>query len=152
MKILAFLLLILFSNCSSQKASVTSCTSGKEIAFEEIYAYPYSLTTKEFLVIDTQQKMDDVFKIIHQRSPKGRMAPIRSVYEKADETYLIYKPVVKTTNSVQIQKMCFNKGTLTIDVAPYNDPQFNKNTRTQPNVMVKILEKLDIKKININYK
>lgn len=52
---LLFFILILF-NCQSQVGRGSSTPQKKEIQFEDRYHYPFSLTQKDFISIDSQQK------------------------------------------------------------------------------------------------
>ena len=58
-------------NASVEKVSkVTSAVSAtKEIlSFEEVNHYPYSLTSKNYLWIDDQEKMDEIFRLFINRA------------------------------------------------------------------------------------
>ena len=141
-----------FINCTSGTAAIASDdNSGKvKIQFEEVNHYPYSLTSKRFLVIDTQQKMDQVYSVIHQKNGGGgRMAPIPTVSK--EETYLVFKPSVKSTNDVTVKEMYLNGKTLYVNVKPFQSPDIAKSSRVSPNVLVKLLGKYNILDVKVNY-
>lgn len=135
-----------FTNCHSQN----SAFSGEEISFEDLQHYPYSLTSEKFLMIDNQDKMDAVYKIIFQKNPGNRFPPIPTVDN--DEMYLILKPSLKDANNVLIKKISVsNEGELNVDVEPSDDPQQPSNNRIPPNIIVKLLKKIEIKKVTFTY-
>ncbi len=98
--------LFLFLNCQSQIVSRNVMHEEKEIQFEDKIHYLFSLASKDFLIINSQQKMDEVFKLIHQKNIGNRFSPIPAIVE--NETYLIIKPCLKNSNDVSIDKIVLN--------------------------------------------
>ncbi len=140
-------------NTSVEKVSkVTSAVSAtKEIlSFEEVNHYPYSLTSKNYLWIDDQEKMDEIFSIIHKQSGGLRLAPIPTIMD--DSSYLIFKPTLKTSNDIEITEIYLQNNILNINVKPLENPDLRAGSRISPDVLVKILKKITDKKITINYK
>ena len=140
-------------NTSVEKVSkVTSAVSAtKEIlSFEEVNHYPYSLTSKNYLWINDQEKMDEIFSIIHKQSGGLRLAPIPTIMD--DSSYLIFKPTLKTSNDIEITEIYLQNNILNINVKPLENPDLRAGSRISPNVLVKILKKITDKKITINYK
>lgn len=149
MKIYLYFFLFLFLNCQSQVGNKNSMSQGKKIQFEDRYHYPYTLTQKEFLIINSQDKMDEVFKIIHQKNEGNRFSPIPTIIE--NETYLVVKPKLKNYNDVSIDKISLNKNILYIKVTEFNNPDFRKENRSSPNVLLKLAGNIKFKKIIIKY-
>lgn len=145
---LLFFILILF-NCQSQVGEGTSAQQKKEIQFEDRYHYPFSLTQKDFIVIDSQQKMDEIFTIIHQKNSGNRLSPIPTVVE--NETFIIVKPQLKNSNDVSIEKINLENKTLTIKVKELDNPDFKKTSRISPNILLKLQGNIIFKKIIIKY-
>ncbi len=140
-------------NTSVEKVSkVTSAVSAtKEIlSFEEVNHYPYSLTSKNYLWINDQEKMDEIFSIIHKQSGGLRLAPIPTIMD--DSSYLIFKPTLKTSNDIEITEIYLQNNILNINVKPLENPDLRAGSRISPDVLVKILKKITDKKITINYK
>jgi len=139
------LMTMICMNCESQKTTL----SGMEIPFEDLQHYPYALTSEKFLVIDNQDKMDEVYKIIYQKNPGDRYPPIPTVNE--DEIYVVLKPVLKDANDVQIKKVMLQNKELNVVVEPYNNPQESAEQRMSPNILLKLLKKTEINRVNIRY-
>ena len=141
-----------FSTSFEKVSKVTSAVSAtKEIlSFEEVNHYPYSLTSKNYLWIDDQEKMDEIFSIIHKQSGGLRLAPIPTIMD--DSSYLIFKPTLKNSNDIEITEIYLQNNILNINVKPLENPDLRAGSRISPNVLVKILKKITDKKININYK
>ncbi|WP_415328874.1 hypothetical protein [Chryseobacterium sp. MMS23-Vi53] len=117
----------------------------KDISFEDNYHYPFTLTQKEFLIIDSQKKMDEVFNLIHQKNQGNRYAAIPTVME--NETYIIIKPHLKNSNDVIIENINLNKNILYIKIKEFENPDFSKRSRISPNILLKLLDRILIKKI-----
>lgn len=149
MKFFLGYLLLMIVSCSSQFAESSGQKEGQELMFEDRHHYRFSLTDKPFLVIGSQQKMDDVFRLIHSRNSSSKMSPIPTVLE--NETYLIIKPVLKSTNDIEIQKLEMKNSILYIDVKPFDDPQIQRGLRQTPNVLIRVFERISVKDIKINY-
>ena len=141
-----------FSTSVDKVSKVTSTGSAtKEIlSFEEVNHYPYSLTSKNYLWIDDQEKMDEIFSIIHKQSGGIRLAPIPTIMD--DSSYLIFKPTLKNSNDIEITEIYLQNNILNINVKPLENPDLRAGSRISPNVLVKILKKITDKKITINYK
>ena len=141
-----------FSTSVDKVSKVTSTVSAtKEIlSFEEVNHYPYSLTSKNYLWIDDQEKMDEIFSIIHKQSGGLRLAPIPTIMD--DSSYLIFKPTLKNSNDIEITEIYLQNNILNINVKPLENPDLRAGSRISPNVLVKILKKITDKKITINYK
>ena len=141
-----------FSTAVDKVSKVTSAVSAtKEIlSFEEVNHYPYSLTSKNYLWIDDQEKMDEIFSIIHKQSGGIRLAPIPTIMD--DSSYLIFKPTLKNSNDIEITEIYLQNNILNINVKPLENPDLRAGSRISPNVLVKILKKITDKKITINYK
>lgn len=122
----------------------------KEIQFEDMNHFPFTLIQEKFLIISDQKKMDEIYAIIHKKNEGGRMAPIPTISD--GESYLIFKPELKNTNDIEILKIYLSHGVLNVDLKPFNDPQISTTSRVSPNVMVKLHSRVSSKKININYK
>lgn len=139
-------LLLLFSiGCNSQAGKGVS----EEISFEEGNHYSYDLTSEKYLLLDTQEKMNAVYKIIHSHTKGNRLAPIPIVAQ--DESYFIFKPVLKNSNDIQIKEILLSDNIVYIKVKEFNNPEVSQSSRKSPNVIVKLLKKVDSKKIIINY-
>ena len=141
-----------FSTSVDKVSKVTSAVSAtKEIlSFEEVNHYPYSLTSKNYLWINDQEKMDEIFSIIHKQSGGLRLAPIPTIMD--DSSYLIFKPTLKNSNDIEITEIYLQNNILNINVKPLENPDLRAGSRISPNVLVKILKKITDKKITINYK
>lgn len=141
--------LFLFLTCQSQIVSSKAVSQRKEIQFEDKNHYPSSLIQKDFLLIDSQQKMDEIFTSIHQKNIGNRYSPIPAVTES--ETYIIVKPFLKNSNDVSIDTVTFSKNTLNIKVKEFNNPDFEEKSRTPPDILLRLNENLLIKKVTIQY-
>jgi hypothetical protein len=149
MKIYLYFFLFLFLNCQSQIASSKAVSQGKEISFEDKYHYPFSLTHKDFLIIDSQDKMDEVFSLIHKRNEGNRFSPIPAIVE--NETYIIVKPRLKNSNDISIDAIRLIKNTLYIKVTEFDNPDLNTTSRTSPNILLKLSGNITFKKIITTY-
>ncbi|WP_233111880.1 hypothetical protein [Chryseobacterium gwangjuense] len=121
----------------------------KEIQFEDKYHYPFTLTPKDFLLINSQQKMDDVFKLIHKNNKGNRFSPVPVIVE--NETYLIIKPPLKNSNDVLIEKISLDKNILYVKITEFDNPDFNKSSRISPNILLKLTGNITFKKITLKY-
>ena len=144
MKYTFLLLMFSFIGCASQALN----SAKTPIAFEDVYHYPYHLISGKFKIIDTQEKMDEVFTIILKNSVGNRLAPIPGIVDT--ESYLIFKPVLKNTNDVEIEEMYLLNDILYINLKEFDNPQLAKSNRVAPNILVKLLKKVSIKTITIN--
>ena len=105
---------------------------------------------KNYIWIDDQEKMDEIFSIIHKQSGGLRLAPIPTIMD--DSSYLIFKPTLKNSNDIEITEIYLQNNILNINVKPLENPDLRAGSRISPNVLVKILKKITDKKITINYK
>lgn len=149
MKIHLYLLLFLFINCQSQNANNSSMSQKTEIEFEDNYHYPYSLTENKFLIINTQDKMDKVYSIIHKKNGGKRLAPIPTVTD--EETFIIIKPLLKNSNDVSVEKVFFSNETIYIKIKEFNNPSIDVKNRQSLNILLKLLKKISAKKIITQY-
>lgn len=144
MRIGLYFFLFLFLNCQSQTGSINPVSKGKQVTFEDKNHYPFSLTAKDFLIIDSQEKMDEVFRIIHQHTEGNRFSPIPAVVE--NETYIIVKPALKNTNDVSVESVTLNKDILYIQLKAFENPDFKKESRFSPNILLKLTGRVAFKK------
>lgn len=149
MKIHYYIYLFLFLNCQSQTANYNTLSQKADIQFEDNYHYQYSLTEKNFLVIDTQDKMDNIYSVIHSKTGGRRLAPIPTITD--EETYIIIKPALKNTNDISVEKVTLEKETLYVKVKAFNNPNLPQASRTSPNILLKLLKKVSPKKIITQY-
>ncbi|WP_445432407.1 hypothetical protein [Chryseobacterium indoltheticum] len=149
MKIYLYFLFFLFINCQSQIIDNNALQHGKEIQFEDQYHYPFTLSSKDFVIINSQEKMNKIFKIIHQKNKGNRLSPIPTVVE--NETYILMKPHLKNSNDVSIDKISLIKNTLYIKVKEFNNPDFQKISRFSQNVLLKLSGNISFKNIITQY-
>lgn len=148
MKIYLYFLLFLFINCQSQIIDKNALPQ-KEIQFEDKYHYPFTLSPKDFVIINSQEKMDEIFKIIHKKNKGNRLSPIPTVIE--NETYIIIKPHLKNSNDVSIDKISLINNTLYIKVTEFDNPDFQKTNRVSPNILLKLLGNINFTNIITQY-
>lgn len=149
MKTYLYFLFLLFINCQSQNANKLSMSQKTEIEFEDNYHYPYSLTENNFHIIDTQDKMDNIYSIIHKKNGGKRLAPIPTVTD--EETFIIIKPLLKNANDVSVAKVTFDNETLYIKIKEFNNPSIDVKNRQSPNILLKLLKKISAKKVITQY-
>ncbi|VXB30580.1 MULTISPECIES: hypothetical protein [Chryseobacterium] len=149
MKLYLYFLFFLFVNCQSQIAGNNALSQGKDIQFEDQYHYPFTLSKKDFIIINSQEKMDEIFKIIHQKNKGNRFSPIPTVIE--NETYIIIKPYLKNSNDISIDKISLIKNTLYIKVTEFDNPDFQKASRVSPNILLKLSGNINFKNITTQY-
>lgn len=148
MRRLVYFFLFLFLSCQSQ-VGVNKAMRQKQISFEDKNHYPFTLTSGNFLIIDSQEKMDEVFRIIHQKNKGSRFSPIPAIVE--NETYLICKPPLKNSNDVSVESIALQGNKLYIKVSGFQNPDFIKTSRISPNILLKLNEKLSVKEVIIKY-
>lgn len=148
MRLYLYLFLFLFLNCQSRIAGSNPVPKGKQIPFEDKNHHPFSLTSKDFFMIDSNEKMKEVFRTIHQHTQGKRFSPIPLVRE--NETYLIIKPVLKNTNDVSVESIILDKDILYIKVKAFENPDFRPESRFSPNILLKLTGRIIFKKITIN--
>lgn len=147
MRLYLYFFLLLFLNCQSQVAGNIVVRKGKPIPFEDKNHYTFSLTSKDFLIIQSQEQMDEIFSIIHQHNSGNRFSPIPAVIE--NETYLIIKPRLQNTNDVAIDSVIVDKDILYVTVTPFDNPDFSKKSRLSPNILLKLTGNVSFKKVTI---
>lgn len=140
-----YFFLFLFLSCRSQIG--IDHAMQKSVSFEDKNHYSFTITSENYLVIDNQYKMDEVFRIIHQKNTGNRFSPIPAIVE--NETYLILKPVLKNSNDVLIDSVSFHKNVLYVKVKEFENLDLSKASRITPNILLKLNEKLDIKEVII---
>ena len=145
MNYMVSLLLIFSIGCNSQAGKGVS----EKIDFEEGNHFRYDLTSEKYLLLDTQEKMNAVYKIIHSQSKGNRLAPIPTIMP--DESYFIFKPVLKNSNDIEIKEILLSDNVVYVVVKELNNPDVPKSSRISPTVLVRTLKKVDPKKIIINY-
>jgi len=148
MRRLVYFFLFLFLSCQSQ-VGVNNAMRQKQISFEDKNHYPFTLTPKNFLIIDSQEKMGEVFRIIHRKNSGNRFSPIPAIVE--NETYLICKPQLKNSNDVSIDSIVLQNNKLYIKVSEFQNPDFSKTSRISPNILLKLNGKLNVKDVVIKY-
>jgi hypothetical protein len=121
---------------------------GKEILFQDKHHYLISLTQKDFFIIDSDEKMDNVFNLINEKN-ENRYSPVPAIVE--NETFIIFKPKLKNSNDVLVDKISLDKNILYIKVSEFDNPDFNKSSRTSPNILLKLIGNINFKKIIIKY-
>ena len=144
MKPIALLLSLFFISCLSQNKS-----KKMNLEFEDVYHHNFSLTSEKFLIIDSQKQMNAVYEAIRKNYGGQRSPPIPHVND--DESYVIFKPLLKNSNDINIKRVYLQNNILMIDVEDFDNPQIAKTIRTAPNVLIKILKKITPKKIDIKY-
>lgn len=149
MKIHLYFYLFLFLNCQSQTVTNTALSQKEEIKFEDNYHYPYSLTEKDFFIIDTQEKMDNIYSIIHIKNGGRRLSPIPNI--TSEDTFIIIKPQLKNSNDVSVEKMTLDQETLYVKVKALNNPNLSQTNRTSPNILLKVLNKISVKRVVTQY-
>lgn len=147
MRLYLYFFPFLFLNCQSQIAGNNPASEGKQISFEDKNHYLFSLTSKDFLVVDSQEKMDEVFRIIHQHTQGKRFSPIPAMVENA--TYVIIKPVLKNTNDVSVESIILDKDILYIKVKAFENLDFRPESRLSPNILLKLTGRVTFKKVTV---
>ncbi len=142
--LLCFFLLMLL-NCQSQVAGSRMMPAGEKIQFEDKYHYPFTLTSKDFLIISSQEIMDEVFDLIHQHNTGNRFSPVPAVTE--NETYVIIKPELKNTDDVSIDAISLDHNTLYIKISEFDNPDFKNASRVSPNILLKLSGRVNFKNV-----
>jgi hypothetical protein len=145
MKYIFTLVIFSFFGCASQVVKSAKIP----IEFEDSYHYPYNLISNKFQIIETQEQINGVFRIIHQKNGGKRLSPIPTVND--EESYFIFKPLLKKTNDIEIKEIYTENNTLYVILKEFDNPQIEKSSRLTPNVLVKLLKKVSCKKLVINY-
>lgn len=138
-------LLILFLNCDSQSIKAPS----DDIDFEEVHHFSYQLISQNSLLLDNQDKIESVYKVIHSKTEGNRLAPIPTLMP--NETYLVFRPILKNSNDVEIKSVLMKNNALYIKVAEFNNPEMEKQSRHSPSILIKISKKIKPTKIIIEY-
>ena len=121
MRLLLYFFVFLFLSCRSQ-VGADNAMHQRQVSFEDKNHYPFTITSGNFLIIDNQETMDEVFRIIHQKNTGNRFSPIPAVVE--NETYLIIKPSLKNSHDVSIDSLSYDKNTLYVKVKEFQNPDF----------------------------
>ncbi len=144
MKMYLFFLGFLFLQCQSQNA-LHSAAQVQKIMFEDRTHYSFSLTARDFLIIDSQEKMDSIFATIHQKSNGKRLSPIPAVIP--GETYIIVQPELKNSNDIQINDIILDRNILILKIKPFDNPDFGRNSRSKPSILLKLKGNIQFKNI-----
>lgn len=143
MNYFTILALLLFMSCDSQINSKKI-----EVQFEDIYHHHFNLTSEKFMILDSQEKVKKLYTDIGNHYGGKRKPPIPQV--TLEEKYVVFKPILKTTNDVEILKVKTDKNTLYIETKPFYNPDVPKNNRNSPNILIKIYTKQNINNVIIN--
>lgn len=146
MRYVVFVLLWLFTGCSSQSIKPNTV----QVSFEDISHFEYPLTDQPYLVIDTQKKMDEVYAKIHKNTLGNRLAPIPLLAK--DEVYLALNVPMKKANDVVLQEVVYGTGKMYITVSAFNNENLQKSFSGKASVLVKMLMRKPINDIKIIYK
>lgn len=138
-------LLILFLNCDSQSIKAPS----DDIPFEEVHHFSYQLISQNSQLLDNQDKIESVYKVIHSKTEGNRLAPIPTLMP--NETYLVFRPILKNSNDVEIKSVLMKNNALHIKVAEFNNPEMEKQSRHSPSILIKISKKIKPTNIIIEY-
>lgn len=141
MKYLIAIVLFTFLCCESQVKK----SEGKTLNFETVNQFSYPIIKGNFQVLNSQEKIDAVYKIIHSKTEGNRLAPIPTYSE--DETYFVFKPASKSINEIEISEILLQGKTLNISFKE-NTISTHPNDMVSPYILVKIPEKIVAEKIN----
>lgn len=147
MRLYLYFFPFLFLNCQSRIAGNNPASERKQISFEDKNHYPFSLTSKDFLIIDSNEKMKEIFRSIHKHTQGNRFSPIPVMRE--NETYIIIKPVLKNTNDVSVESIILDKDILYIKVKAFENPDFRPESRLSPNILLKLTGRVTFKKVTV---
>ncbi len=145
MNYLLNLLFFFLLSCNSQSVNDQS----DSIDFEEVNHFAYSVISGESSILDSQEKIEAVYKIVRSNIQGNRYPPIPVI--NSEETYVVFKPVLKNSNDIKIKKIYLQNKNLYIVLDEFDNPQKNSTSRVNPSVLVKLLEKVNAKKIVIQY-
>lgn len=143
MKYFFTLLLFAFFSCNSQLKAPTKLP----LNFEMVNYFTYPIIAGDFEILNSQEKIDAVYAIIHSKTEGNRLAPIPNY--STEETYIVLKPELKKENSIEIKSISLSGQTLLVELQELNDPQINPTTKVSPYVLVKILDKISATKLKI---
>lgn len=143
MNYLSILAFFLFFSCDSQTGS-----KRVEVQFEDIYHHNFNLTSEKFLILDSQEKVDKLYEEIGNHYGGKRRPPIPQV--TLEEKFVLFKPILKNTNDVQIVKVELENTDLIITTKPFYDPENPENNRVAPFILLKIYTRQNIKKVITN--
>ena len=133
----------LFLSCDSQTNS-----KRVEVQFEDIYHHYLNLTSEKFLILDSQEKVDKIYEEIGNQYGGKRRPPIPQV--TSDEKLVLFKPILKNTNDLQILKVELENEVLNIETKPFYNPEVPENKRIAPYIFLKIYTQQNIKKVITN--
>lgn len=137
LSILAFFLLM---SCDSQTSS-----KREEVQFEDIYHHYFNLTPEKFIILDSQEKVDKIYEEIGNHYGGNRKPPIPTV--TSEEKYIIFKPILKNTNDIEILKVEIVNEVLNIQTKGIYNPTVPENNRIAPNILLKIFTQQNIKTV-----
>lgn len=149
MKFILCLSLVFLIDCQPKLAAHAERSKPINISFEDRSHYTFPLIKSSFLVIDTQEKMDEIFSVIHTKISGGRLSPVLTVTE--GETYIIIKPILKDTNDVTIESISLSHNIVTVTVKGFENPNINRESRRSPDILLKLSKTIIIKNIIITY-
>ncbi len=95
--------------------------------------------------MDSQEKVDKIYEKIGNHYGGNRKPPIPQV--TSDQKYILFKPILKNTNDVEILKVEIENDALNIQTKSAYNPEVPQNNRTAPNILLKIYTKQIIKKV-----
>ena len=131
-------------SCQPQKI-----IQNNEISFEDVQHTSFALHSQRFLVVDTQEKMDAIFQIIHQHNPGDRFPPIPTINN--EETYLVINSEPKNTDDVVVKKIINNDGNLIIDIEDFSNPNTSDQNEKTVSILIKFLKKVNVKNVTITH-
>lgn len=141
MKYLIAIILFTFLSCESQVKK----PMGNILTFETINQFSYPIIKGDFQVLNSQEKIDAVYAIIHSKTEGNRLAPIPAYTE--DETYFVFKPSSKSKNEVEVTEISLQGKTLNINLKE-STVSAHPNEMISPYILMKIPEKIIVEKIN----
>jgi len=140
MNYLSILAFFLFLSCDSQINSKRT-----EVQFEDVYHHYFNLTSEKFLILDSQEKVDKLYEEIGNHYGGKRSPPIPQV--NSEEKFVLFKPILKNTNDVQILKVELENNDLFIKTKPFYNPENPENNRVAPYILIKVYTNQNIKKV-----
>lgn len=140
MNYLSILAFFLFLSCDLQTNSKRA-----EVQFEDVYHHNFNLTSEKFLILDSQEKVDKLYEEIGNLYGGKRRPPIPQV--NSEEKFVLFKPILKNTNDVEILKVELENDDLFIKTKPFYNPENPENNRIAPYILIKVYTNQNIKKV-----
>lgn len=140
MNYLSILAFFLFLSCDSQTNS-----KRVEVQFEDVNHHNFNLTSETFLILDSQEKVDKLYEEIGNHYGGKRRPPIPQV--NSEEKFVLFKPILKNTNDVEILKVELENNDLFIKTKPFYNPENPENNRIAPYILIKVYTNINIKKV-----